>query len=453
MTLHITILAAGKGTRMCSSLPKVLHPLASKPMLGHVLDTAKSVLKQETGDCSIVCGYAADVLQKYFPDPSLQWIFQAEPLGTGHAVQQVISKMTHHDRLLVLAGDVPLLSAQTLLRLIHQTPPGSLGILTAQVNHTHSLGRVVRDVHNQVVRIVESADASDAERKISEIYAGVLIADVALLQKLLPRMSSHNAQGEWYLTEVIALANAEDIPIVTVETPFDEVRGVNNQKELSNAERIYQRNAVEKLQEQGVHVLDPARLDIRGTLTVEQNVTLDVGVIIEGNVFLGEGTYVGPYSVISDSTIGKHVNIKSHSVIESAVIADHCSVGPFARLRPGTQLASEVKVGNFVEIKKSQIGKASKVNHLSYIGDATIGAEANIGAGTITCNYDGVNKHQTIIEDGAFIGSNSALVAPVTIGKDAVIGAGSVITKSAPAGQLTVARAVQKTVKAWFRKK
>lgn len=448
MKLGVVILAAGQGTRMKSALPKVLHPLAGRPLVAHVIDTARALGADKV---AVVYGHGGDRVQQAIDDPTLVWAEQAEQLGTGHAVEQAMFAMADMDRVLVLYGDVPLTTQATLTNLIHQAQESALALLTVTLDDPSGYGRIVR-VEGHVTRIVEQKDASDVEQRIREINTGILIAEREKLAGWLGRLESNNAQGEFYLTDIVAMAVEEGIEVKTAH-PQDsfEVEGVNDRVQLAALERRYQQGQAEALMRQGVTLRDPARFDLRGRLQSGQDVELDVNVILEGEVTLGNGVRVGANTVIRNSRVADGVWIKENCVIEDAVIGADAIIGPFARLRPATTLAERVHVGNFVEIKKSDVAAGSKINHLSYIGDTTIGKSVNIGAGTITCNYDGVNKFRTVIGDNAFIGSDTQLVAPVEVGAGATIGAGSTITRDAPPETLTLSRAKQLSLKGWKR--
>ncbi len=450
MKLGVVILAAGQGTRMRSSLPKVLHQLANRPLLRHVVDTSNKLHPAQT---IIVFGHGGkDVQQAFSSDCNLVWVAQNRQLGTGHAVDQAIPVLADVEQVLVLYGDVPLIQAETLALLIQAASQSDLALLTVDLENPTGYGRIVRDEQGRVQRIVEQKDATATEREITEINTGFLIADKKRLTDWLSRISNDNAQGEYYLTDIVALAVADGID-VKVAQPDDatEVMGVNDRLQLAQLERYYQCNQAKKLMQQGVALLDPSRFDLRGELVAGQDVQIDINVIIEGQVRLGDGVHIGANSVVRNSTIGNRVQILENCLIEDATIGAESVIGPFARIRPGTRLAGNNRVGNFVEIKKSYIDKDSKINHLSYIGDAEVGKGVNIGAGTITCNYDGANKFQTIIGDNAFIGSDSQLIAPVTIGAGATIGAGSTITSDAQPEMLTLSRSKQFSVKNWKR--
>lgn len=450
MPLNVVILAAGQGKRMYSDLPKVLHPLAGKPLLKHVLDTVKLL----SAHIYVIYGYEGEQVKAAIQDASIHWVYQEQPLGTAHAVRQALPFLSEHHRVLVLYGDGPLISKATLERLLESTPENGIGWLTAVVSQPFGLGRILRDAQGQAQGIVEEKDASPEEKAISEINSGICLFPPHYLQEHLPKIKPHNAQGEYYLTDLFAVAIAEKTPLVTVHPDFElEIQGVNDQLQLARLERAYQLAYAEQLMRQGLLLADPHRLDVRGELTIGRNVSIDINVVIEGQVSLGDGVKIGPNVVIRNSRIGPRVVIEANSVIEGAVLEEGSKVGPFARLRPGTILKSKAKIGNFVEVKNTVLGEHSKAGHLSYLGDAVIGQDVNIGAGTITCNYDGVNKHQTIIEDQVFVGSNTALVAPLTIERGATIGAGSTIVKKVTAGELSVARAQQVTVPGWQRPK
>ena len=446
--LTTLILAAGKGTRMKSTKPKVLQTLAGKPLLQHVLNTANQLSSEKN---IVVYGFGGDQVKTAFTGVEIRWVEQAEQLGTGHAVKVALSELPHDGKSLILYGDVPLIQQSTLEKLIAANTSG-MAMLTLTVDNPFGLGRIVRDGNGKVLAIVEQKDATDEQKAICEINSGIYAVDNALLHKYLPKLENNNAQGEYYLTDIVKMAVADGIDIATIQPDFDfEIEGVNDRGQLANLERIYQSHLVENLQVHGVQFADPSRVDIRGTLTCGQDVFIDVNVVFEGAVTLGDSVYIEAGCVIRDSQIGNASHIKPYCVIDESQIGAGVDIGPFAHLRPATVLSDNAKVGNFVETKKSTIGKGSKVNHLTYIGDAQIGDNVNVGAGTITCNYDGVNKFKTVIEDNAFIGSNSSLVAPVTIGKGATIGAGSVITKAAPEEKLTVTRAKQTTIDSWQR--
>jgi len=447
MDLGVIVLAAGQGTRMRSALPKVLHPLAGKPLLGHVLETAARLNPRRI---VVVYGHGGEKVPEAFSGSGLEWAEQAQQLGTGHAVQQAMAQVADVERVLVLYGDVPMTRSETLFDLLEESAESPLGVLTAILDDPGGYGRMVRDPDGRILRIVEQKDASEAELEIDEINTGIMVFDRSRLEGWLNRIDNRNAQGEYYLTDVIAQAVAEGIEVSSAQTESEEeVLGVNDRAQLARLERYYQRAKAQELLLNGVTLADPARFDLRGSLDAGCDVSIDINVVIEGSVELGEGVSIGPNCLLKDCKIGPGTSVFSNSVIEQAVIGAEARVGPFSRIRPDAQLADRVHVGNFVEIKKSTVGEGSKVNHLSYIGDSAVGAGVNVGAGTITCNYDGVNKFKTVIGDRAFIGSNTALVAPVTVGSRATVGAGSTITRDVPADQLSVARARQTTVKGW----
>ena len=447
--LEIVILAAGQGKRMYSDLPKVLHTVAGKPLLGHVLDTARAL---KPAAIHVVYGHGGEQVRAAFAqDRDVTWAHQVEQKGTGHALAQAMPKVADQATVLVLYGDVPLIRTQTLQELLAAAGNG-LALLTVELDDPGAYGRLLRDPAGRVTRIVESKDASPEEAAVREIYTGFLAAPAVRLRKWLAALKNHNAQGEYYLTDIISMAVSEQVAIAT-RPPRDlsEILGVNSKPELAQLERMSQKQQAEKLMQQGVTLRDPARLDVRGELSCGRDVVIDVNVVFEGKVVLQDGVQIGPNNVIRDTTIGAHTRILPSCVIEESTIGSHCRLGPFTRLRPGAEIADNVHLGNFVEVKKSRVGTGSKINHLSYVGDTTVGKDVNIGAGTIVCNYDGANKHPTIIGDKAFIGSNTALVAPVTVGEGATIGAGSVITKEAPAGELTLTRVPQVTKPGWKR--
>lgn len=449
MTCNVIILAAGQGTRMRSTLPKVLHQLADKSLLEHVYATASAL---EPVQLNIVYGHGGEIVQHMLNDLVANWVEQPEQLGTGHAVAQALPFIKDDETVLILYGDVPLVRKDTLQALLGQVAATSMGLLTIELADPAGYGRIVRDSLGKVVRIVEHKDASEDERLIKEVNTGMLAVKGKQLKNWLGRLENDNAQGEYYLTDIIGMAVSDGIEVRTVQANNSyEVEGVNDRLQLARLERYYQMMKADELMRAGVSLRDPARIDIRGELECGEDVQIDINVIIEGQVRLGDKVQIGPNVVLKDCLIGDGTHIEANCVIEQAEVGAHCAVGPFARLRPGAKLADRSRVGNFVEVKNSTIGEGSKVNHLSYIGDATLGKDVNIGAGTITCNYDGANKHQTIIGDNAFVGSNSQLVAPVEIGKNATIGAGSTISKDAPADGLTLSRSPQKTLKNWQR--
>ena len=448
--LHLVILAAGAGKRMYSDLPKVLHLLGGRPLLAHVLAAAQGV-NPET--IHIVYGHGGQQVRDAFATAPVRWVEQAQQLGTGHAVAQALPAIPDDATVMVLYGDVPLLQAQTLRALLHLIKhPHQLALLTVKLRTPAGYGRIVRDDLGQVLCIVEEKDATPAERAISEVNTGILAAPASALKSWVARLSNTNAQGEYYLTDIIALAKSEDYEINTLIAPdHQEVTGVNDRLQLAELERTYQSRQARALLRKGVGLADPDRLDIRGELETGYDVFLDINVICSGRVVLGDGVRVGAGCILHNVVLGPGVEVLPYSALDGVEAGAGCRIGPYARLRPGTVLAAQVHIGNFVELKNSQVDNSSKINHLSYIGDTTVGAQVNIGAGTITCNYDGVHKHHTIIEDRAFIGSNTQLVAPVTVGAGATIGAGSTLTHDAPAEQLTLARARQVTLPHWRR--
>ena len=444
--LSIIILAAGQGTRMRSALSKVLQTVAGKPLLGHVLDGAQAL---QATDICIVYGHGGEAVRKVFQGESLRWVLQAEQLGTGHAMQQAMPGTLDENRVLVLFGDVPLLKTSTLSRLLDDTPDDDVAVLSVDMEDPTGYGRIVRD-GGSVSCIVEEKDADADIKAVREINTGVMVCPASKLKTWLDSLRSDNAQGEYYLTDVIAMAVNDNVTVHGIKADSAvEVMGINDKKQLAEAERAYQARLVDELMADGVGFADPARVDIRGTLKCGKDVFIDVNAVFEGDVTLGDSTTIESNNLVRDSQIGAGTVLHSNCHIEGAVTGSNCEIGPFARLRPGAELANNVKVGNFVEIKKSTVADGSKVNHLTYIGDTEIGTGVNVGAGTITCNYDGANKHKTVIGDGAFIGSGVELVAPVMIGKGATIGAGSTITKSTPDDKLTLERAKQFTVPGW----
>ena len=446
MALDILVLAAGLGKRMRSSIPKVLHPLAGRPLLAHVLDTARELSPRKI---VVVHGHGADQVRSAFPEEHIEWALQAEQLGTAHAVMQAMPRVGADADVLLLYGDVPLVRTATLKRLLEAAREG-LAVLTADLENPAAYGRVVRDAQGRVERIVEQRDASAAERGIREINAGFYALSARRLSAWLKKIDNRNAQKEYYLTDLVGLAVGDGVPVVAVKAadPW-EAAGVNSKRELADLERQYQKLYSEKLMEAGVTLADPARIDVRGTLDCGRDVAIDVNCVFEGRVSLGDGVRIGPNCVLRNITVAANTQILGFCFMEDSAIGERCRIGPFARLRPGAQLAEEVHIGNFVEVKASRLGAGSKANHLSYLGDSEIGARVNVGAGTITCNYDGAAKHRTVIEDDCFIGSDATLVAPLRIARGSYIGAGSTINKDTPAGQLTVARARQVSIPGW----
>jgi len=449
MQTDVVILAAGQGSRMKSSLPKVMHKLAGKPMLQHVIERAQA-LKPEA--LHVVIGHGGDQIEQAMAGKSLNLVWQHEQLGTGHAVAQAMPAIGPDSVVLVLYGDVPLTRSETLQQLVGIAVQGDLGLLTVTLQDPSGYGRIVRNAVGDVVAIVEHKDASEQQKLIREVNTGILALPSAALHEWLPRLSANNAQGEYYLTDVIAMAAEEGMRVRAIQPNAEqEVQGVNNRLQLAQLERWHQLQQAESLMTEGVTLADPARVDIRGHLKAGRDVLIDINCVFEGEVTLGEGVEVGPNCLIRNAVIGAGSHIEANSIIDGAQVGESAQIGPFARLRPGTELASRGKIGNFVETKKARIGEGSKVNHLTYIGDAEIGREVNVGAGTITCNYDGVNKSLTRIGDGAFIGSNSSLVAPVEIGAGATVGAGSTVTKAVADNQLAVARGKQVNLDNWAR--
>jgi len=449
VALTVVILAAGQGKRMSSDWPKVLQPLAGRPLLAHVLDTAVALSPEAV---NVVYGHGGESVRAAFAGAAVTWTLQPEQLGTGHAVAQALADIPADHAVLVLCGDAPLVKPSSLESLRNATHPGGIGLLTAKLDDPSGYGRILRDEIDAVIGIVEEREATPAERGINEINTGVMLLPAQWLKTALVRLDNDNSQGEYYLTDVIALAVAEGLPIATaLAEDASEILGINDRVQLAAAERAMQRRHAQRLLANGVTLLDPERFDLRGELSVGRDVVIDIGVVFEGVVELGDRVRIGPNAVISNSTLGEDCIVHAHCVVDGIIAGPSCEIGPFARLRPGTQFASRVKVGNFVEVKASDVADGSKVNHLSYVGDSSIGRDVNIGAGTITCNYDGAAKHRTTIGDRVFVGSGVMLVAPVTVGEGATIGAGSTISKEAPAEALTVARARQITVKGWSR--
>lgn len=449
--LNVVVLAAGKGTRMKSDLPKVLHPLAGRPLLAHVLAAADGL--QPDRIC-VVYGHGGETLPTAIGRADILWVRQEPQLGTGHAVQQAIPHLDPEAVVLILYGDVPLTRPETLQEMVLIAREGAIALLTVRLADPSGYGRIVRNARGQIERIVEHKDASPEELAIAEVNTGILCLPAAKLMGWLTRLTNANAQGEYYLTDVIGMAAAEGERILPCHPSAEwEVLGVNSRQQLAELERIHQRNVAETLMAQGVTLLDPARLDVRGALECGRDVVIDVGCIFEGQVSLRDGVKVGAYSMLKDVEVKEGVEILPFCHIEGARIGPKARIGPYARLRPGTDLDAETHIGNFVEIKNSQVGFNSKINHLSYVGDAYVGRKVNIGAGTITCNYDGANKHRTVIEDEAFIGSDSQLVAPVTVGRGATLGAGTTLTRDAPPGELTLSRVRQFTIRGWQRPK
>ena len=446
MGLSTIILAAGQGTRMRSDLPKVLQRLAGRALLAHVVDCAAELAAD---DICVVYGHGGEAVRGAFPDASLRWALQAEQLGTGHALQQAMPETPDDNRVLVLFGDVPLLTSSTCRRLLDETPAADVAVLTVDMDNPTGYGRIIRE-RGHVSRIVEEKDARPEEKSVREINTGVMVCGAGRLRGWLENLGNENAQGEYYLTDVIAMAVNDGVTVHGVKADsWTEVMGINDKKQLAEAERALQARLVDGLMKEGVGFADPARVDIRGTLKCGKDVFIDVNAVFEGDVELGDGVTIESNNLVRDSKLGAGTVLHSNCHLEGATTGRDCEIGPFARMRPGAQLANNVKVGNFVEIKKSFVNDGSKVNHLTYIGDAEIGKMVNVGAGTITCNYDGANKYKTTIGNDVFIGSGVNLVAPLEIGEGATIGAGSTITKPAPEGQLTLERSKQVTIKGW----
>ena len=446
--MNIVTLAAGMGKRMHSALPKVLHPLAGKPLLSHVVDTARALCPSSL---TVIYGHGGEAVPQALQASDITFAKQEPQLGTGHAVMQAIPYLNEAAPTLILYGDVPLTTAASLQRLLDSAGADKLSILTVELENPAGYGRIVRE-RDAIVRIVEQKDATDTERAIREINTGIMVAPTAKLKQWLSTLSKDNAQGEYYLTDIVARAVADGVPVVSAQPDaIAETLGINSKVQLAELERIFQRQQATILLEQGVTLADPARIDVRGTLVCGKDVAIDINCVFEGKVELEDGVTIGAHCVIKNARIARGTQVKPFCHIEDAQIGAGSQIGPYARLRPGTTLAEDVHIGNFVEVKNSQIDAHSKANHLAYIGDTTVGARVNIGAGTITCNYDGVNKSRTVIEDDAFIGSDSQLVAPVTVGRGATLGAGTTLTRDAPAGKLTVSRARQITIENWQR--
>ncbi len=440
MSTSVIILAAGKGTRMRSRLPKVLQPLAGQPLLGHVINTAKKLNAEEI---ITIYGHGGELVQNAFAHENVKWVEQAEQLGTGHAVKVTLPVLAKTGISLILSGDVPCITEATLQKLLDASAQTGIGLVTLTVNDATGYGRIVRE-NGKIQAIVEHKDASEEQRKIKEFNTGIYAVSNAKLHEWLPKLSNNNAQGEYYLTDIVAMAIADGLEVASVEPERAfEVEGVNDRVQLAALEREFQAFQAKQLMQQGVHLIDPSRFDLRGTLTVGQDVRIDINVIIEGDVELGDNVEIGAGCIIKNTKIAAGTKVQPYSVFDSAIVGEDAQIGPFARLRPGAKLAAEVHIGNFVEVKNTTVGLGSKANHFTYLGDAEVGAGSNIGAGTITCNYDGANKFKTVIGDSAFIGSNSSLVAPVTIGHGATVGAGSTITRDVADNSLAVERSKQ----------
>ncbi len=447
--LNVVVLAAGQGKRMYSNLPKVLHKLAGKPLLQHVMDSANALGPNKL---CVVYGHGGDAVPNAFPECGATWVKQEPQLGTGHAVMQTVPHLDPGGLTLILYGDVPLTQASTLRRLTDTASQGKLAVLTIELADPTGYGRIVRNSHGDITGIVEHKDATSEQHTIREVNTGIMAVPTNHLSRWLSQLKNDNAQKEYYLTDIIAMAVSENLPVTAVHPSGEwETIGINSKVQLAELERTHQANIARALLEQGVTLADPARIDVRGMLTCGKDVSIDINCVFEGNVTLGDNVCVSAGCVLKNVTIATDTQIAPYSVLEDAIVGADCRVGPYARLRPGAKLADGAHVGNFVELKNSELGKGSKANHLAYIGDATVGSNVNIGAGTITCNYDGANKHRTIIEDDVFIGSDTQLVAPVTVRKGATLGAGTTLTKEAPAGELTVSRAKQITIPGWKR--
>jgi len=449
MKLAVVILAAGQGKRMKSDLPKVLQPLAGMPLLGHVVSRARAL---DPASIHVVYGHGGDAVREALVKENLQWALQAEQLGTGHAVTQAMPKVADDELVLVLYGDVPLINPETLRQLIAAAGAKAMSLLTVMLDDPAGYGRIVRNARGAIQKIVEQKDATKAQLKIREGNSGIMAVPAKLLRKWLGKLGNANAQGEFYLTDIIAMAVKDKVKVTPLIAPtVAEVLGVNDKVQLAELEAMHRAARARELMIAGATLIDPARIDIRGEVRVGRDVVIDANVVLEGSVTLGDRVRVGPNVVLREVAIGADCVIHPNSVLEQSVLGTGCSIGPYARVRPGSKLGANVHIGNFVELKKTEIADGSKANHLTYLGDAVIGKGVNVGAGTITCNYDGVNKATTTIEDGAFIGSGNMLVAPVRIGKDATTGAGSTITKDAPDGRLTLSRGKQMTLEGWKR--
>ncbi len=451
MSLSIIILAAGQGTRMKSTLPKILHPLAGRPLLEHVYIAAGRL---DVRAVHVVYGYGGEQIREQLSHLQVNWVEQREQLGTGHAVAQAINDVTETDDVLILYGDVPLITHASLAKLVAAAKDSGFSLLTATIDEPGGYGRIIRDDKGGITRIVEEKDASDEQRRVCEINTGMMTVRAGWLKRWLASLGNDNAQGEYYLTDVIQMAADEGIVISSVSSESAvEIQGVNDRQQLAELERHYQLAQAHHLMKQGVTLMDPQRFDLRGDLKTGSDITIDINTLIEGSVSIGNNVSIGPNCCIKDADIGDNVSILPNCVIDNAVIGNRCKIGPFARVRPDTRLAEDVHIGNFVEIKKSDIGQGSKINHLSYVGDSEVGKRSNIGAGTITCNYDGAYKHKTVIGDNVFVGSDTQLVAPVNIGNGVTIGAGTTVTKDVEENMLSISRVEQKTIKGWERPK
>lgn len=449
MSINVIILAAGKGTRMKSALPKVLQPLAGRPLLSHVLSTAQQV---QATNIIIIYGHGGEQVQKAFAHETISWVEQAEQLGTGHAVQMTLPVLPKDGISLILSGDVPLVQAKTLEKLIEVSQATGFGMITLNAPDPTGYGRIIRNAQGEIQAIVEHKDATEAQRQICEVNTGIYCVNNAKLHQWLPNLSNNNAQQEYYLTDILAMAVAEGIQIASIQPEFSfEVEGVNDRVQLAQLERQWQLHQAEQLMRQGVHIIDPSRFDLRGRLTVGQDVRIDINVIFEGDCEIGDQVQIGAGCVIKNSKIASGTVVQPYSLFDNASVGTNNQIGPFARLRPQAELADDVHIGNFVEVKNTKMAAGAKANHLAYLGDAEIGQKTNIGAGTITANYDGVNKYKTIIGDEVRIGSNSVLIAPVTIGNRVTVGGGSAISKNCEAGKLVIARGRQVTIDGWIR--
>jgi bifunctional UDP-N-acetylglucosamine pyrophosphorylase/glucosamine-1-phosphate N-acetyltransferase len=447
--LNIVILAAGLGKRMHSALPKVLHPLAGKPLLAHVLDAARALSPRRI---CIVYGHGGEAVPQTINDENLTWVQQVPQLGTGHALMQALPHLDEEGVTLVMYGDVPLTRIETLERLISTAGKGTLALLTVEMEDPSGYGRIVRDEANRVIAIIEEKDASEAQRQIRETNTGIMVIPNEYLHDWLHNLENNNAQKEYYLTDIVAMAVRDGVKVEATQPDHVwETIGINSKTQLASLERVFQNESAQRLLEQGITLADPSRIDVRGQLKCGRDVMIDIDCIFEGRVELGDGVKVGAHCILKNVRVEDGSAIAPFSLVEDTEIGKNCRIGPYARIRPGTRLANEVHIGNFVEVKNSAIASGSKANHLSYIGDAVIGKSVNIGAGTITCNYDGANKYQTIIEDDVFVGSDTQLIAPVTVGQGSTIGAGSTITKDTPAQKLTLARAKQMSIEGWQR--
>ena len=447
--LNVVVLAAGQGKRMYSNLPKVLHKLAGKPMLQHVMDSANAL---NPSKMCVVYGHGGGAVPNAFPECTVVWAKQEPQLGTGHAVMQAIPHIDHDGLTLILYGDVPLTRSESLKQLTDVAKTGKLAVLTIELADPTGYGRIVRDGKGNIIGIVEHKDATSEQHKIREVNTGIMAVPTQHLSRWLSQLKNDNAQKEYYLTDIIGMAVGENVPIAAVQPSAEwETLGINSKVQLAQLERTHQANIAQALLEHGVTLADPARIDVRGTLTCGKDVFIDINCVFEGNVTLGDNVSISAGCVLKNVTIANDTQIAPYSLLDDAIVGADCRIGPYARLRPGTKLADGAHVGNFVELKNTDLGKGSKANHLAYVGDATVGSNVNIGAGTITCNYDGANKYRTIIEDDVFIGSDTQLVAPVTVRKGATLGAGTTLTKDAPAGELTISRAKQITIPGWKR--